>query len=585
MLEAESEGAARRTVAAVPSPALAIPASLQASLMARLDQLGPAKEVAQIGAAIGREFSHGLLAAVVHKPVAELGLALDGLIAAGLLFRQGVPPHATYLFKHALVQDAAYSTLLRSRRQLLHARIAATLEEQFPETAAAQPQLLAHHYTEAELAEKAIGYRLKAGRQSVTRSAMPEAVTQFQKGLELVALLPADARREEREFDLLLALSPALIATRAYSSSAVGEMIARARLLADRLGRSSDIVPLLYGQWGFYNNRSEHKLALSCAEQIEQIGRAQKSRALQMMGYMYQAIAQFVLGEFVTARALLAQCLGLSDPDHRATFAEITAEDPYVMTLSWLALTLAVLGYIERGRACIAEALSAAQQLEKAHSRVYSRCFALVFASGPERVANSPLTAKHFADELIALADEHGFPYLSALGSVNAGWSLIALGQLNDGLTALTNGLAAQRAMGATIGNTGHLVWRAQAYGGLGQPNLGFSSLAEAAAMIEATGQRSAESEMHRTRGDLLNGMGDQAEAELAYKQALAVARQQEARSYELQCAISLARLRLNQGKRSEGHDLLAPIYNWFTEGFDTPRLQEAKALLGELVA
>jgi predicted ATPase len=354
---------------------------LQASLMARLDRLGPAKEVAQIGAAIGREFSHGLLAAVVRKPVAELGSALDGLIAAGLLFRQGVPPHATYLFKHALVQDAAYSTLLRSRRQPLHARIAATLEEQFPETAAAQPQLLAHHCTEAGLAEKAIGYRLKAGRQSVTRSAMPEAVTQFQKGLELVALLPADARREEREFDLLLALSPALIATRAYSSSAVGEMIARARLLADRLGRSSDIVPLLYGQWGFYNNRSEHKLALLCAEQIEQIGRAQKSRALQMMGYMYQAIARFVLGEFVTARALLEQCLGLSDPDHRATFAEITAEDPYVMTLSWLALALAVLGYIERGRACIAEALSAAQQLEKAHSRVYSRCFALVFAS------------------------------------------------------------------------------------------------------------------------------------------------------------------------------------------------------------
>ena len=206
VLEAESEGEARRTVAAVPSPALAVPASLHASLMARLDRLGPAKEVAQIGSAIGREFSHALLAAVVRKPEAELGSALERLIAAGLLFRQGVPPHASYLFKHALVQDAAHGTLLRKPRHALHARIAETLESQFAEIAETQPELLAHHCAEAGLNEKAVGYLLKAGQQAYVRSAMTEAVAQFQKGLDLLPSLPDDRGRQQHEIDLQIGI-------------------------------------------------------------------------------------------------------------------------------------------------------------------------------------------------------------------------------------------------------------------------------------------------------------------------------------------------------------------------------------------
>ena len=199
VLEAESEGEARHTAAAVPSPALAVPASLHASLMARLDRLGPAKEVAQVGAAIGREFSHVLLAAVVRKPEVELGSALDRLIAAGLLFRQGVPPHATYLFKHALVQDAAYGTLLRETRRALHARIAETLEGQFADIAENQPELLARHCTEAGMIEKAAGFWGKAGQRSLARSALAEAVEQFTRGLVQIATLPGSPalRREE----------------------------------------------------------------------------------------------------------------------------------------------------------------------------------------------------------------------------------------------------------------------------------------------------------------------------------------------------------------------------------------------------
>jgi predicted ATPase len=218
VLEADSEGEARRTVAAVPSPALAVPASLHASLMARLDRLGPAKEVAQIGAAIGREFSHALLAAVVRKPAAELGSALDRLVASGLLFRQGVPPHATYLFKHALVQDAAYGTLLRDPRRALHARIAAALESQFAEIAESEPEVLAHHCTEAELIEKAAGLWGKAGQQSLARSALMEASAQLTRALAQIAALPGTAVVRREQIKLQVALVNALMPTKGYAA-------------------------------------------------------------------------------------------------------------------------------------------------------------------------------------------------------------------------------------------------------------------------------------------------------------------------------------------------------------------------------
>ena len=233
VLEAESEGAARRTAAAVPSPALAVPASLHASLMARLDRLGPAKEVAQIGAAIGREFSHALLAAVARKPEAELGSALDRLIAAGLLFRQGVPPHATYLFKHALVQDAAYGTLLREPRRALHARIAETLESQFAEIAESQPELLARHCTEAGLIEKAAGLWGKAGQRSLARSALVEAAAQLTRALDQIATLPGTPALRREQIKLQVALITPLMHVKGYAAPETKAAAERARLLIE----------------------------------------------------------------------------------------------------------------------------------------------------------------------------------------------------------------------------------------------------------------------------------------------------------------------------------------------------------------
>ena len=276
VLEAESEGEARRTAAAVPSSALAVPASLHASLMARLDRLGPAKEVAQIGAAIGREFSHALLAAVVRKPEAELGSALDRLIAAGLLFRQGVPPHATYLFKHALVQDAAYGTLLREPRRALHARIAETLESQFAEIAESQPELLARHCTEAGLYEKAVGYWLKAGQQAVARSAMLEAEALLRRGLTSVSHLTDSISRREHELDLQIALGRALSQTQGFHTQATGEAYSRARQLCDELKRPRKLLtdPLRAVGELLCRSRSQASGAVRCGDvEARRIGR------------------------------------------------------------------------------------------------------------------------------------------------------------------------------------------------------------------------------------------------------------------------------------------------------------------------
>jgi class 3 adenylate cyclase/tetratricopeptide (TPR) repeat protein len=579
VLEAESEGAARRMAAAVPSSALAVPASLHASLMARLDRLGPAKEVAQIGSAIGREFSHPLLAAVARKSEAELGSALERLVQAGLLSRQGMPPQASYLFKHALVQDAAYGTLLRSRRQQLHARIAATLEDQFPEIVVTQPALLAQHCAEAGLAEKAVAFWLKAGRQAMAGSAMTEAVAQLRKGLDVLTGLPDDPRRRQLELDLQLALRPALAFTKGLSAPDVGETIARARALAEQLDRPEYLVRLSFGQWAFHFGRSEHKLALSLAEQIEKSAEARNDVRTQLRGRRANGLTRLHLGDLVAARALLDQCHGLADPAHRGIGAGL-AEDSYATMLAYLALTLAYLGYIDQSRLRLDEALSEARRLRHAQTLAG----VLLYANWIAWIT-CPLQMGRYAEELLAISIEHRFPFHLGFATALRGASFIALGQPSEGLRLSTEGLEALRATGTVISTPLVLMWLADAYALVGQPADGLNCLAEAARIIETTEERNSEAELYRLRGDLLNATGDQPAAERSYHQALAVAKLQSAKLLELRASINLARLWCKQDRRGEARDLLAPIYGWFTEGFDTLDLKEAKVLLEELHA
>src|SRR5450631_1316021 len=562
-------------VATGPVTALAIPTSLQESLLARLDRLAPTSDVAQIAAALGRQFSHELISAVAAMPRQQLDDALAQLVNALLIFRRGTPPDAEYTFKHALVQEAAYGTLLRSRRQQLHARIATTLEDQFPEIVVAQPALLARHCAEAGLAEKAVVYWLKAGQQAFARSATTEAAVQLWKGLDALDGLPDGPRRQQQELDLQLALGSALIAAKGHSAPEVGETFARARVLAEQIDRPEYVWRVFLGQWTFRRNRGEYRLALALAEQVEKIGEARNDVAAQWVGRCASGYTRLFLGDFVAARALLERCHGLADPARGLLSASLHA-----IMLASLAMTLAYLGYIDQARSRLNEALSEARRLRVASTLAEVLASALTI----EGIAGSPEYQRH-AEELLALSTEHGLPVFLAWATVARGMSLTALGQGQEGLSLITRGIAGLRATGAVAGTSGALVLLARAYAMVGQPVDGLNCLAEAAQIIETTDERQPEAALHLVRGVLLNATGDPSAAERSYQQALAVAKLQSAKPLELRASISLARLWCKQDRRGEARDLLAPIYGWFTEGFDTLYLKEAKALLEELAA
>jgi class 3 adenylate cyclase/tetratricopeptide (TPR) repeat protein len=430
-----------------PVAALAIPTTLQASLLARLDRLAPAREVAQIAAAVGRSFSHELISAIAPIPEQELDNALAQLVSAELILRRGTPPDAEYTFKHALVQEAAYSTLLRSRRQRLHARIATTLEGQFPEIVTAQPQLMAQHCAEAGLTEEAVGYWLKAGRQALARSAMTEAMAQLQKGLDLLGGLPDPTSPRQSELDLRIGIAQALFATKGYASPAVAEAYARARALAEQFDRTGDLAPLLHGQWAFHLVRSEWKLARSLAERMEMIGKAHADLSVWLVGKVEQGINCFVRGDFATAGALFEQCHGLSHPAHRAVYAAWTVQDQHDQMLGYLALTLAYQGYVDQGRTRMNEALAEARQLAQA----LTLAMALTLAAHFDFAIGSTDEAQRHAEELSAVSTEHGFLLFLAGGNVYRGRTLTALGQAQEGLALITNGLSMYRATGRHV--------------------------------------------------------------------------------------------------------------------------------------
>ena len=379
VLEAESEGAARRTVAAVPSPALAVPASLHASLMARLDRLGPAKEVAQIGAAIGREFSHALLAAVVRKPEAELGSALDRLIAAGLLFRQGVPPHATYLFKHALVQDAAYGTLLREPRRALHARIAETLESQFAEIAESQPELLARHCTEAGLIEKAAGLWGKAGQRSLERSALVEAAEQLTRALDQIATLPATPALRREQIKLQVALITPLMHVKGYAAPETKAAAERARLLieqAEALGEPPEdpllLFSVLYGFWVANYVAFNGDVMRELAAQFLALAEKQGATVPLMIGHRLMGISLLYTGDIAEGRAHFDQAIALYDPAEHRPLATRFGQDAGVAILSYRSLALWLLGYPEAALADADHALKDAREIGQAATLMYA---------------------------------------------------------------------------------------------------------------------------------------------------------------------------------------------------------------------
>jgi class 3 adenylate cyclase/predicted ATPase len=590
VLEAESEGDAQPTAAAVPPSALAVPASLHASLMARLDRLGAAKEVAQIGAAIGREFTHALLAAVVREPGTELQSVLERLIAAGLLFRQGALPSATYLFNHALVQDAAYGTLLREPRRALHARIAPALESAFPEVAENQPELLARHCTEAGQIEKAAVLWGKAGQRSLQRSALVEAAEQITRALNQIATLPATPALRREQIKLQVALITPLVHIKGYATPETKAVAERALLLieqAEALGEPSDdpllLFSVLYGVWAANYVAFNGDVMRELAAQFRALAEKQGTTAPLLQANRVMGISLLHTGDIVESRKHFDSAMALYDPAEHRPLAMRFGVDARVSILSYRSWTLWLLGYPEAALADIDHALGDAREFGQAATLMFAlgnTTFSLLFCGD-----YAGASAK--SDEIVALADQKAALFWKARGMINGDCVLALTAKAADAVSMITSGITARRSAGSTIYSPFALSHLAIAHAELGQFDDAWRCIGEAPTSIETAKEKWHEADANRIAGEiaLKSPEHDTAKAEAYFERALAVARQQQAKSWELRAAMSLARLWRSEGKVQQARELLAPVYGWFREGFDTRDLKEAKALLEELAS
>jgi class 3 adenylate cyclase/predicted ATPase len=588
VLEAESEGAAKHIVVAVPSPSLDIPATLHSSLMARLDRLGSAKEVAQVGAAIGREFSHALLVAVVGNSRTELLSALDRLLAAGLLFRQGLPPHATYLFKHALVRDAAYGTLLRDPRRALHARIAESLERDFSDIVESRPELLAHHCTEAGLIEKAAGLWGKAGQRSLARSALIEAVVQLTRALEQIATLPGTTALRREQIKLQVALITPLLHVKGYASPETKAAAERARLLIEKaqaLGEPPEdpllLFSALYGLWVSNYVASNGCAMRELSAQFLALAEKQGTTAALLIAHRIVGISLACTGDIAEGRVHFDQALGLYDPAEHRSLATRFGVDSRVSALSYRSWALWFLGHPGAALADADHAIMDARAIGQATTLIY----ALGHATFTFVHCGNYAKASAAIDELAALADETGSLHWKPHGIMDRGWLSAATGNPSDAVHMITSGITAYRSTGAAVWISFYLSCLARAHAELDQLDDAWRCSGEAMNAMATTSERWWEPEVYRIAGEiaLMSPEPDAAKAEACFERALAIARAQQAKSWELRVATSMARLWREQGKRDEARELLAPVYAWFTEGFDTLDLKQAKALLDEL--
>jgi len=564
------------SISAVPAPALAVPATLHASLLGRLDRLGPAaKTVAQVGAAIGRDFSHELLAAAVPLAEPELQEALLRLVEAGLVFQRGTPPAAEYLFKHALVQDTAYSTLLRSRRRDLHARIAAILQNEFGDIAEARPELLARHYTEAGRAQDAVAYWSKAGTRSMTRSAMAEAAAQFREGLDQLKLLPESRERHARELELTSALAAALQPQKGYAAEETRVIYECARQLWERLDSPSEYfyVPLGQSFWHVY--RGEFAQALSLGESLLNGSRQRNVSGGLVIGHNIAGTSLLYIGDFALSRAHLEELLKLYDPIlHGSLVPNMHVQCP---SLGYLGHVLFCTGYLNQALSRCNAAIDEARRLAHAPSLAGS----LATATRVLSLMGDYSILEERARELVALTTERGWQFWGGMGTIALGWAKVNSGELPLGTSLLCEGSAVYLATGAKAWVPYHLALLARARELAGQIDLALEHVEEAFRIVELTGERWLIPELIRQKAQLLTRTPNAAEE--LFRTALSLAIQQKAKLWELRTATSLARLWGEQGRRGEARDLLAPVYGWFTEGFDTADLKEAKALLDAL--
>jgi class 3 adenylate cyclase/predicted ATPase len=562
-----------------PNLPLAIPATLQDSLMARLDRLDSVKEVAQIGAAIGREFSYSLLAAVSTLREAQLQDALMKLVAAELIFLRGVPPSAIYVFKHALVQDAAYETFVRSNRQQLHARIAYVLENRFPETAQTQPEILAHHYTQAGMVETAVEWWRRAGDLAIRRSANREAVSHLGRAINLLRQLPQRPDCESDELAVRIKLSGPLIATGGYVSPELSDNYARAWELCTKLGEDKSAFPVMYGQWVIPYVRGDMKAALEHSERFLLRSEQQDDVGLQLMGHRIYGSSLVWRGDTMSGSEHLRRALRLYRPEHDQ-LAYSFSQHPRTAALAHLCLALQHIGDLDQAMEAGWDAIAQARLIEHFNSIAYSLCFVSLLIMLRRDIASLRRTA----GELLQLAEQHNASYWTLWAKPMLGWVDAQDGKIESGIRQMHESTAELAKQKANLWVPQTLLLEAEILGGVRQYQRAYALLDEAQALIEPLDQRFYEAELHRVRGVvMISEGGDCAGGEASIGRAIEVARRQNSRFLELRATVVKARLLATRGAPAEARDLLAPVYHSFSEGLDTVDLVEAREVLSAL--
>ncbi|MBI3800513.1 MAG: AAA family ATPase [Deltaproteobacteria bacterium] len=592
------EGVETRHVASLPAD-LHIPTTVQGVLAARIDRLAPdEKALLQQLAVIGREFPLGLVRQVVPRSEDELYRVLASLQHKEFLYEQPAFPEVEYIFKHALTQEVAYNSVLHERRKALHERTAQAIEKLFQDRLDEHYSDLAHHYSRSGNTEKAVEYLGLAGQQAEQRSAYTEAITHLTTALELLKTLPDTPERTQQELNLLITLGPALTTTKGWAAPEVGRAYARAQELCRQVGETAQPFPVLWGLWVFYLNRGELETAHELGEQLLSLAQNIQDPALLLEAHLALGYALYFLGEFIPAREHSEQGVALYNPQqHRSLAFLYGGTDPGMVCRALAAQALWSLGYPAQALKRSNEALILARELSHPHSMA----FALGVAARVCQFRQERQAAQERAEAAISLSTEHGFPFWLGWASVLRGWAVAEQGQGEEGIAQIRQGLAVYRATGAEVNQSYLLALLTEAYGVAGQTEEGLTVLAEALTLVGRTGERMWEAELYRLKGQLTleqlrvrsSEFGvtnpqsltpdPQAEVEACFLKAIDIARRQQAKSLELRAVMSLAQLWQQQGKRAEARQMLADIYGWFTEGFDTKDLQEAKALLEEL--
>jgi class 3 adenylate cyclase/predicted ATPase len=562
---------------------LAIPTSLHASLLARLDRLAATREVVQIGAALGRQFSHELISAVADMPQQQLDDALAQLLSAELIFRRGMPPNAEYTFKHALVQDTAYGTLLRSRRQQLHARIASILENQFPEIVETHPELLGQHFGEGGFEEKAIAYFTAAGERAVKRGANAEVVRHFRRALELLQGQPETAERNKAELKVLEKLGPALQAAHGFGAPEVERTYLRARDLCEQLEEPVELFKALWGLWLNTVGRERFEAARSIADELLTVAHRLDDRALLLEAHHAMCTTNLWVGDAQATRNHAEQGMRLYEREQHQSLAFLFGgHDPGVCCCMHTAMALWFLGYPDSARECSRKGLAMAREV----SHIGTMLNELRFEGMINQLCGDVVTVREVAESMTSLSTEHGFPQWLAFGNILNAWALAQ----NGGETP-TGGLRAAISEYRRAANELYVPYFLALLAAIqltyDESAEGLDTVVSALGLTGGKGSRLMDPEFLRLKGELLIALDREAtaDAEVAFCQAIDIAQRQSSKSWELRATMSMARLWRDQGKRNEARGLLAPVYGWFTEGFDTLDLKKARALLEELAS